>query len=74
MDRSPLTAAEVKAAILDEPNAMNAEPLDPRDIVLLGGGESWRPDLRRQGRVDEAQLAVVCKVGLRLAKGYDLAS
>ena len=44
-------------------------------IDVIHNGSSWHPVLRHTGRrIDEAQLAALCEIGKRLAKGYVLAT
>jgi hypothetical protein len=75
MARRRLTREQAKAAVLAELSLIDCDPIDFRDIEILGSGSEWRPIVRRTGpRIDEAQLAVVCEVGRRLVSGYDLAS
>jgi hypothetical protein len=74
MERCKLTREQVKAAVLAELSTINCDPLDPRDLHILGEGTKWKPIVRYQGsRIDEAQLAVIYEIGQRLVSGYDLA-
>jgi hypothetical protein len=74
MARSKLTREQVKAAVLAELSTIDCDPLDPRDLHIVGAGAKWRPMVRHRGsRIDEAQLAMIYEIGQRLVSGYDLA-
>jgi hypothetical protein len=71
----PVTRQQLRSMLLAELSAVDVTLPESDDIDLVPVGTSWHPVLRRSGgRLDEAQLAALCEIGRRLAKGYVLAN
>jgi hypothetical protein len=75
MMKASVDANELKRMIAAElTKGMAAHHVQPEALVILPKPVGWWATLSRNGlRIDEAQLAAISEVGLRLAAGFDLA-
>jgi hypothetical protein len=69
-----VTRQQLRSLLLAELSTVDVALPDSEDIEVIANGSSWHPVLRPTGgRIDEAQLAALCEIGKRLARGYALA-
>ena len=74
MPKTTVTADELKRLIAAELEQSSEESVEPDALIIVEKPSAWHASLRNNGlRIDEARLAALSEITLRLSAGYALA-